>query len=91
MLGRLHTDTDPRDERARLISSEELEALFGLSKDAEMYTREESTYTAGRLTARTRTRLDTLRRRVAETDKRATDSVEVLREARAERAAPLRP
>jgi hypothetical protein len=82
-LGRLHTEPDPRDGRARLISSEELEELFGLTEVDTMY---KSAYTTGRLTSSARGRLDALRRRVAMTGKRATDSVEILREMRAERS-----
>ena len=108
--GHLHTEPDPRDGRARLISSKELEELFGLTEPMEegdategynttggytstsgdhtsrgdtMY---KSAYTTGRLTSSARGRLDALRRRVAMTGKRATDSVEMLREIRAERS-----
>ena len=81
--GHLHTEPDPRDGRARLISSEELEELFGLTEDDTMY---KSAYPTGRLTSSGRGRLDALRRRVAMTDKRATDSVEIIREMRAERS-----
>ena len=82
-LGHLHTEPDPRDGRARLISSEKLEELFGLTEGDTMY---KSAYTTGRLTSSTRGRLDALRRRVAMTDKKATDSVEIIRELRAERS-----
>ena len=81
--GDLHTEPDPRDGRARLISSQELEELFGLIEGDNMY---KSTYTTGRLTSSARGRLDALRRRVAMTDKRATDSVEIVRDMRAERS-----
>ena len=82
-LGHLHTEPDPRDGRARLISSQELEDLFGLTEDESMY---KSASTTGRLTASARGRLDALRRRVAMTGKKATDSVEIVREMRAERS-----
>lgn len=82
-LGHLHTEPDPRDGRARLISSQELEELFGLTEGDTMY---KSAYTTGRLTSSARARLDALRTRVAVTGKAATDSVEMIREIRAERA-----
>ena len=82
-LGHLHTEPDPRDGRARLISSEELEELFGLTESDTMY---KNAYSAGRLTSSARGRLDALRRRVAMTGKKATDSVEIVREMRAERS-----
>ena len=82
-LGHLHTEPDPRDGRARLISSQELEELFGLMEGDTMY---KSANTKGRLTASARGRLDALRRRVAMTGKKATDSVEIVREMRAERS-----
>ena len=82
-LGHLHAEPDPRDGRARLISSRELEELFGLTGGDTMY---KSTYTTGRLTASARGRLDALRRRVAMTGKKATDSVEIVRQMRAERS-----
>ena len=44
-LGHLHAEPDPRDGRARLISSQELEELFGLTGGDTMY---KSTYTTGR-------------------------------------------
>ena len=81
--GHLHTEPDPRDGRARLISSHELKELFGLIEGDTM---NKSAYTTGRLTSSARGRLDTLRRRVSMTDKRATDSVEIVREMRAERS-----
>ena len=81
--GHLHSEPDPRDGRARLISSQELEELFGLTEGDTMY---KSAYTTGRLTSSVRGRLDALRRRVAMTDKMATDSVEIIREMRAERS-----
>lgn len=82
-LGHLHTEPDPRDARARLISSQELEELFGLTGGDTMY---ENANTIGRLTASARGRLDVLRRRVAMTGTKATDSVEIVREMRAERS-----
>ena len=82
-LGHLQTEPDPRDGRARLISSQELEELFGLTEGDNMY---EGTNTTGRLTAPARGRLDALRRRVAMTGKKATDSVDIVREIRAERS-----
>ena len=82
-LGQLHTEPDPRDGRARLISSQELEELFGLTEGDTMY---KSANTTGRLTASARGRLDVLRRRVAMTGKKATDSVDIIREMRAERS-----
>ena len=126
--GHLHTEPDPRDGRARLISSKELEELFGLTEPMEesdategynatggyttgdyttgdyttgdhtsggyttgdhtsggdtMY---KSAYTTGRLTSSARGHLDALRRRVAMSGKKATDSVEIIRELRAERS-----
>ena len=111
--GHLHTEPDPRDGRARLISSKELEELFGLTEPMEesdatedynatggyttgdyttgdhtsggdtMY---KSAYTTGRLTSSARGHLDALRRRVAMSGKKATDSVEMIRELRAERS-----
>lgn len=82
-LGHLHAEPDPRDGRARLISSQELEELFGLTEGDTMYKNENTT---GRLTSSARGRLDALRRRVASTGKRSTDSVEMIREMRAERS-----
>ena len=118
-LGHLHTEPDPRDGRARLLSSQELEELFGLTggdpltggdttegdsvtggdttggdsltggdttEGDTMYKSPYTAYTTGRLTSSARGRLDALRRRVAVTGKRATDSVEIIREMRAERS-----
>ena len=82
-LGHLHTEPDPRDGRARLISSQELEELFGLTEGDTMY---KSTRTTGRLTTSARGRLDALRTRVARTGKKATDSVDIVRQMRAERS-----
>ena len=82
-LGHLHTEPDPRDGRAQLISSEELEELFGLTEGDKMY---KGTNATGRLTPSARGRLDALRRRVAMTGKRATDSVDIVREMRADRS-----
>ena len=45
-----------------------------------------SAYTTGRLTSSARGHLDALRRRVAMSGKKATDSVEIIRELRAERS-----
>ena len=129
-LGHLHTEPDPRDGRARLLSSQELEELFGLTggdpltggdttegdsltgggttegdsltgggttggdsltggdttEGDTMYKSPYTAYTTGRLTTSARGRLDALRRRIAVTGKRATDSVEIIREMRAERS-----
>ena len=118
-LGHLHTEPDPRDGRARLLSSQELEELFGLTggdpltegdttegdsltgggttggdsltggdttEGDTMYKSPYTAYTTGRLTSLARGRLDALRRRVTVTGKRATDSVEIIREMRAERS-----
>ena len=118
-LGHLHTEPDPRDGRARLLSSQELEELFGLTGGDPltggdttegdsltgggttegdpltgsgttggdtMYKSPYTAYTTGRLTTSARGRLDALRRRIAVTGKRATDSVEIIREMRAERS-----
>ena len=46
----------------------------------------ENANTIGRLTASARGRLDVLRRRVAMAGKKATDSVDIVREMRAERS-----
>ena len=94
--GRLHTETDPRDERATLLSAEELETLFQVRREDDMDTSTYVTsgglgmnYGAGRLTADARARVDALRMRVSGGRRVAGDSVDILREAREHRSAQL--
>ena len=94
--GRLRTETDPRDERATLLSAEELEALFQIRREDDMDTSKYATsggfgmnYGAGRLTGDARVRVDALRMRVSGGKRVVGDSVDILREARDERSAQL--
>ena len=94
--GRLRAGTDPRDERATLLSAEELELLFQIRSEDDMDTGKYATsgeggmdYGAGRLTADARARVDALRVRVSGGRRVAGDSVGILREARDERGAQL--
>ena len=94
--GRLRTETDPRDERATLLSAEELEALFQIRREDDMDTSKYAksggfgmNYGAGRLTGDARVRVDALRMRVSGGKRVVGDSVDILREARDERSAQL--
>ena len=94
--GRLSAAKDPRDERATLLSSEELEALFGFVEEEDMVTRIDETYEearmsyrAGRLTVEARGRIDALRMRVSAGRRLPGDSTDLLREARERRSAQL--
>jgi hypothetical protein len=88
-VGRLHTTSDPRDERATLVKIEELEAVFRFPKekavDAEgaTYTTEgagRETGPTGTLTSEMRARVDALRYRISGGRRLPQDSVDIIRE-----------
>ena len=89
-LGRLQTAKDPRDERATLLRTEDLEALFRFpakgDEDMSYHTRTTNVMkTSGRLTGEWRERLDALRVRISAGRRFAPDSAEIIRQERERR------
>ena len=88
---RLETAKDPRDERATLLRTEDLEALFRFpaeEEEAVTYDRSRAyeSAVAGRLTADLRARVDAMRVRIAGGKPLAGDSAAVIREEREKRS-----
>ena len=89
-LGRLRTVKDPRDERVKLLRTEELDEVFRFGREEAspmeyrtVATREE--LVPGRLTAELRAKMDELRWRISKGRKLPTDSVDIIREEREKR------
>lgn len=82
--GQLHVQTDPRDGRASLLSSAELEALFSIPRETSVNTDTTVKDKAGKgyLTAEARARIDALRFRATGGKRLAVGSADIIREAR---------
>ena len=96
--GRVQTVKDPRDERATLLKTAELQSLFRFPLEATMDTENDTStsyamrsddHSAGRLTTEWRARIDALRMRVSAGGSRAEDSVDIIREGRERRTTEL--
>ena len=85
--GQLHGLADPRDGRATLLSSAELESLFSIPRETDLNADAETLVTAkgatgsGYLTPEARARIDALRLRATEGMRLSTDSADIVREA----------
>ena len=86
--GQLHTQADPRDGRATLLSSAELEALFSVPRETDVSAEADTPAAAksatgsGYLTPEARARIDTLRLRATGGLRLSIDSADIVREAR---------
>jgi hypothetical protein len=82
--GQLHVQTDPRDGRASLLNSAELEALFSVPRETRVNTDATVKYKAGKgyLTTEARARIDALRLRATGGKRLAVGSADIIREAR---------
>ena len=89
-LGQLQIEKDPRDERATLLRTGELETLFRFPREKKMERYSAAStevgadvHRAGVLTAAWRARIDALRSSASGGRRFADDSVDILREVRA--------
>jgi hypothetical protein len=86
--GRLHVQTDPRDGRATLLSSAELEALFSIpgetdvNTDSDTFAAAKSQAQKGYLTTEARARIDALRFRATGGKRLSVDSADIVRQSR---------
>lgn len=96
--GRVQSVKDPRDERATLLKTEDLQSLFRFPLKATMdteinasrsYPMRSDDHSTGRLTTEWRARIDALRTRVSAGKSRAEDSVDIIREGRGRRISEL--
>ena len=87
--GQLHAQADPRDGRATLLSSAELETLFSIPRETDVNTDADTAATvngatgSGYLTPEARARIDALRLRATGGTRLSVDSADIVREARA--------
>ena len=97
-LGRLNTEKDPRDERATLLKTDELDAIFHFPMDDTVNTEksgwnddetEAGATASGALTSEMRAHVDALRMRVSAGKRVAGDSADIIREGRESRSAAL--
>jgi hypothetical protein len=92
--GRVHSEKDPRDERATLLRTEDLEGFFGFPREGAEAMRYETVadgedIVAGRLTAEACARMDAVRTRIAAKYAVWGDSVETIRAERDKRTAQI--
>jgi len=92
--GRVHSEKDPRDERATLLRTEDLEGFFGFPREgagAMLYdtVADGRDIVAGRLTAQACARMDAVRARVAARHAVWGDSEDTIRAEREKRAVQI--
>jgi hypothetical protein len=92
--GRVHSEKDPRDERATLLRTEDLEGFFGFPREgagAMLYdtVADGRDIVAGRLTAEACARMDAVRTRIAAKHAVRGNIVETIRAEREKRTAQI--
>ena len=92
--GRVRTASDPRDERATLLRTEDLDHLFEFSEEPARKMKYDSWVGSkiegtGRLTQELADQMDGLRKRISGGKRSSVDSVDVIREEREKRSQHL--